>query len=312
MPIKHSLSILLCNFKLVAKLFVFFLVILLIIGALTIGIMKPVFDGFFNEVQTDVPISVEDFYKHPIVSIRTYVNMFGDYLTQSENFGLQLFYLWLIIVVTGFLLKLPLLPVTKVLYGKTISGFDGGLLNGVVTTIGQNLLYSAVSGLVFGTVDTGILVGMTYFALVLSRAIGVIALPICALITFALFAARMSLFCHWLPEICESSSKNIFKAFVNSLKPTFKKFVKDFICIFFLIIAGWSIAVLTAIPTLGAATLLIIPTLFTLYSAMCLCLSFSYKQQKYFTDNGVTIYNPVKKFDSPVEDVKPEEDDEEK
>ncbi|MBR1748070.1 MAG: hypothetical protein IJ735_07725 [Clostridia bacterium] len=298
MPIKHSLSILVCNFKLVAKIFVFFLVILLVVGGLTIGVMKPIFDGFFTELQTNVPITAEEFFNHPILSMQKYVDMFGDYLTGNEHFGLQLFYLWLIIVVTGFLLRLPLLPVSKILHGKTTSGFDMGLLNAVVSTIGQNLLYSAVSALVLGTVDVGILVGCGYLAVALTKAIGLIALPIVALLVFILYAARMSLFCHWLPEICAQEKKNVFRAFATSLRPTGKRFVKDFICLFVLIIAGWSLAILTALPTFGAATLLIVPTLFTLYSAMCLCLNYSYKQQKYFIDNGVTVYNPVKKFET--------------
>lgn len=310
MPIKHSLSILVCNFKLVAKIFVFFLVILLVVGALLMGIMKPIFDGFFSELQENMPINAEEFFKHPIVSTRQYFDMFGTYLTNMDNFGLQLFYLWLIAIVTGFLLRLPLLPVTKILYGKTISGFDMGLLNAVVSTIGQNLIYSSLTALILGTVDVGIIVGASFLMVAAFRGIGFIALPIIALLVFALYTVRMCVFCHWLPEICASDSKNVFKAFVRALKPAFKKFIKSFVCLFFLLVVGWSFAALTALPTFGAATLLIIPTVFTLYSAMCLCLNYSYKQQKYFTDNGVTIYNPIKKFDQPEEPT-PKENDEE-
>ena len=299
MPIKHSISVLLCNFKLVAKVFVFFLVILLLVGALMLGVMKPIFDGFFNELQAHNPINAQQFFDHPINSMRQYVAMFGDYLTNMDNFGLQLFYLWLIITVTGFLFRLPIMPITKILHGKMTSGFDMGLLNAFVSTIGQNLVYSAVTALIFSTVDVLVLVAVCYMAVYLAKAIGLIALPICALIAFSLYAVRMSLFCHWLPEVVSSEKKNIFRALATSFKPTYKRFVKDFICLFFLIIVSWSLAVLTSIPTFGAASLLIVPTVFTLYAAMCLCLNYSYKQQKYFIDNGVTVYNPVKLIDQP-------------
>ena len=299
MPIKHSASVLLCNFKLVAKVFVFFLVILLLVGALMLGVMKPIFDGFFSELQAHNPINAQQFFDHPINSLKQYVAMFGDYLTNMEDFGLNLFYLWLIIIVTGFLFRLPILPITKILHGKMTSGFDMGLLNAFITTVGQNLVYSAASSLVVGTVDVLILVGVCYAGVYLAQAIGLIALPICSLIAFSLYAVRMSLFCHWLPEVVSSEKKNIFRALAVSLKPTCKRFVKDFICLFFMIITGWSLAVLTSIPTFGAATLLIVPTVFTMYAAMCLCLNYSYKQQKYFIDNGVTVYNPVKLIDQP-------------
>lgn len=297
MPIKHSFSILFCNFKLVAKLAVFFLIIMIIAGAIMIGIVRPVLNEFFDALRNDVAISAGDFYEHPIKSLQTFADYFSQFLSNnSSELDVKLVYLWILVVVSRFLMILPLMPVTKILYDKMTSGFDMGLLNATVSTIGQNLLYSAVMSLFVGTFDLALMAGMCFLFVWAVRTAGVIMLPLVLLILLLVYTVRLCLFSHWLPEIFASDSKNIFKAFAVSLKPAFEKFVKNFLCLFFLLIATYTLFATSLIPTVGLVPIFCIPLFVTLYAAMSLTLNFSYHQRKYFIDNGVTVYNPVKKY----------------
>ena len=297
MPIKHSFSILFCNFKLVAKIFVFFLIIVIIAGAIMIGIVRPVLNEFFDALRSEVNITATDFYEHPILSLKSFADYFSHFVSNnSAEIDVKLVYIWVLVVVSRFLLTLPLMPVTKILYDKMTSGFDMGLLNATVSTIAQNLLYSLVSALFVGTFDLALTVGTCLFFVWAIKVAGPVILPVILLLVLLVYTLRLCLFSHWLPELCASDSKNIFKAFAKSLKPAFSKFVKNFLCLFFLLISTYTLASVSLIPTVGLVTILCLPIFVTTYAAMSLTLNFSYHQRKYFIDNGVTIYNPVKKY----------------
>ena len=298
MPIKHSFSILLCNFKLVAKIFFFILIILLVAGALLIGILKPVLDGFFTTIQEQYPLDANEFIQHPILTMQGIIRHFLDFLTSNSSMILlRILYVWLLIMGSRFLLSLPLLPTAKILHSKMTTGFDMGLVNATVLTIGQNLLFSLLTSIVFSVLDILIFVALWYILVGLFGLISVLALPVVLLLALLIYSLRVSILCQWIPEICACPSKNIFIAFKNALAPGIKNLRKNFICTFVLIIASVTTILTTLIPTMGLIPLLLIPTIMVMYGAMCLALNFSFHQQKYFTDNGVTVYNPVKKFD---------------
>lgn len=297
MPIKHSFSILLSNFQLVAKLFIFIMIIMLIACALLIGILDPIFSDFFKKMQEEFPISGDHFVQHPIQSIQEFLRRFSDFLANnSALIASKIFYSWLLVVGCRFFITLPLMPVTKILHGKMTSGFDMGLTNAAISTLPQNLLFSFITSLVVSSVDIGILIALWYLAGAVFKLLHIIALPLCMLIIALVAVARMSLLCQWIPHICAQESRNIFIAFKNAIKPTFKNFNKNFLCLFVLTICTFAIIVVTVIPTVGLFPLLLIPTFMVVYSALCLTLNFSYYQQKYFIDNGMTIVNPVRKY----------------
>ncbi len=297
MPIKHSFSVLLSNFKLVAKLFIFILIIILITGAILIGILDPVLSDFFREIQEEFPIDSDQFVQHPIRSIQMLLRRFTDFLSSNSSMiTTKLIYFWLLVVGSRFLISLPLLPVSKILHGKMTSGFDMGLANATIATLPQNLLFSFVTALIVSSVDILLLTALGYLSAWLIKIMRVMALPLCMLIIFLVMVARMSLLCQWLPHICSQQSRNIFIAFKNSLKPTFANFGKNFLCIFVLTVCAFTLATVTAIPTAGLFPILMVPTFMVLYIALSLTLNFSYYQQKYFIDNGMTVVNPARKY----------------
>ena len=297
MPIKHSFSILFSNLKLVSKIFIFFLIILIIAGAILIGIVKPVLNEFFDALRSDVGVTGQYFYEHPILSLQKFADYFSHFVSNnSAEIDIKIVYIWVLVIVSRFLLTLPIMPVTKILYDKMTSGFDMGLLNATVTTIAQNVLYSALTAIFVGTFDLAMTFGACVFFVWAFRHAGLIILPVLLLAYLVLGTARLCIFSQWLPELCASSSKNIFKALAVSFKPAFKKFVKNFLCLFFLLIATYTLVSVSFIPTVGLVPIFTLPLFVTMYSAMTLTLNFSYHQRKYFIDNGVTIFNPVKKY----------------
>ena len=297
MPIYHSFSILFCNFKLVAKLLLFIFVIFLVAASILIGILNPVLDNFFEELQQEIPIDGDYFFKHPILSLQIILDYFTDFLENNPALvATRLVYIWLLVTGFKFFVSLPLLPVTKILHSKMTTGFDMGFLNATISTVKENLLFCLVSAIVLGIADLLIFAAMTYVFIGLAKLIGILSLPVSFLITLVIYSLRITLLCQWLPEMCASSSKNIFKALKHSFKPVFRNFRKNFICVFVILVTVSSVVLSTVLPTFGLVPILMIPTYIVLYCSLCLTLSCSFYHQKYFIDNGVTIYNPVKKY----------------
>lgn len=297
MPIKHSFSVLFCNFKLVGKIFFFILVVTIIAAAVLTSITSPVIKGYFKKLQDEMPISPDELIKHPIKSLERFLHFFTEFVEENADMvSTRVVFMVLVLVLSRFLLMLPIMPVTKIIHEKMTSGFDVGLTNAFITTLWQNLLFSLLFSLVIGFVDLLILVGLVYLTSWLMALLGVIALPVCLLIALSVYALRITLVCQWLPEYCLEHKKNVYLSLGTGLKSCFAHFGKNYICMFVLTIIGFTSIAVTLVPTLGLLPILLVPTLMVMYVALSLSLCYTYHKQKYFTDNGVTVYNPVKKY----------------
>lgn len=297
MPINHSFSITMCNFKLVAKLAIFIFILTVIAAALILGIVGPIVQGFVTELQEDFPITPEEVIEHPLNSIKSVVSFFGNYISTHTHFvTTRMLFALLLIMGIKFFLQLPMLPLAKIMHSKMSTGFDIGLINAFVSTIGENLLFSSITALVFTILDGAITIATVYMAVWLLKVFGLVGITISLFVLILLLTIRMSLFCQWLPELVKSKSRNIFKALALSFKPATKNFRKNAICIMVINIALYACAATTAIWTVGLLPILLLPTFMVLYTALGQTLSFSYHQQKYFVDNGTTIYDPAKKY----------------
>ncbi|HKL73918.1 MAG TPA: hypothetical protein VJ903_03400 [Clostridia bacterium] len=297
MPIRNSLNVLLCNFKLVYKLLLFILIITLIAVAICFSIINPIFEGYYEVVREQFDYVIEDMVKHPIMMFQSFFNIFLDYLDINSSFvSIKMLNLSLLFIGLRFFIMLPVLPVANVLHSKMTTNFDQGLFNSFVSSLPQCLLFSLLSAVVLGLIDLAILVGIALLAVPLIKFLGLIALPICLAIAIGAFSLRMSLVCQWLPEISRNNGKKIFSALKASIQPTIKQFTKNFICISVTNTVSVALLMSTFIPTVGLFPIFLIPTFVVLYQSLYLALNFSYNHQKYFIDNGVTVYDPTKKF----------------
>lgn len=298
MPIKNSFSVLLCNFKLVGKILFFILIVMLIASAVLMSIASPVLKAYFQKLQDEAPINADEFLKHPIKSLERFFNFFIEFTQEnSAMVNKRIWFLILTLVISRFLLFLPLFPVTKILHEKMTSGFDAGLVNSFITTLWQNLLFNLIFSITLGLADIGIFIALIYFTSYLMSAIKVLALPIGLLVALAIYSLRITLFCQWLPEYFSNKPKNVFLALGDGFKTCFKSFGKNYICVFVMTVVGFSLMATSFITTFGLVPALLVPTFMVFHSAMCLCLNYGYHKHKYFTDNGVTVYNPIKKVD---------------
>lgn len=301
MPIKNSISILFSNFKLVYKLLLLMVIIVLIATAIVFAILGPVFEGYFEQVRNSMTANFEHNFQsmiaHPILTIQTILRMFTIYFTENSHFvNLRIIYSALIIIFARFLLSLSLVPVNKIMYSKMTTNFDEGLLNAFISTLPQSFFYSLITSIVLGIIDFALAFGLIYFAVWFIQAIGLLAFPITLALAITIYTLRITFLSQWLPEMAKSEDKNIFRSLKKSFTPLFKNFKKNFICMSVSIIIFVGLSLATLVPTFGLIPALLLPTFIVYYITLNITLNFSYYCQKYYTDNGVTIYNPTKLF----------------
>ncbi len=297
MPINHSFSLTLCNFKLVAKLAVFIFILSIVAIALILGILGPIVQGFITELQEDFPITPEEVIEHPFKSLRAVMDFFSSYISTHTMFVTKrIVFVFLLIMGVKFFMQLPMLPLSKIMHSKMTTGFDIGLINAFVSTIGENLIYTLLTSVIYTIIDGAIAIATVYFAVWMAKLFGLMGITVSLFVFVMLITLRMSLFCQWLPEVVKGKSRNIFKALQLSAKPVIKHFTKNTICICVVNFVFISTILTTLIPTAGLLPILLLPTYMVLYTILGQALSFSFYKQKYFIDNGATIYDPTKKY----------------
>ncbi len=296
MPIKHTYSILCSNLTLVVKIAIMIMIILLLAVACFYGIIHPIYLDIREIIESqNFEIDAQDLINHPILTLSA---LRDSYIGFFEQIQWKTSFVWAILIYIGFrfFFTLPLLPATKVLYVKMSTGFDVGILNAFISTGFQNLLLAVVSAIVLSIVDIAVAAAIFSLCYVLLPLIGFFAFPLCIILLLFAITARMAIICQWLPEICASESKNIFKNLGNSLLFSFKKFRKNFLCLLFINVVIFAIISATMITSLGVIPILMIPIYYVQYCIMTLTLNFSYHKSKYYIDNGSTVYTPTRLF----------------
>jgi hypothetical protein len=273
------------------------LIIMLIGIAVFFSVLNPIIQGYFETVREVFEFNVEEIISHPILTLKTFLNIFADYIEVNNSYvNIQLMNIGFLFIGIRFFLYLPMLSVNKIIYSKMTTNYDQGLLNAFISILPQSLIFALVSSVAFGIIDIGLIILLSYVSLQIIKLLGLIAMPISLALFIFVFSLRMTIFCQWLPEIASNDSKKVFTSLLQSFKPTFKKFKKNYICITVVNIVFVSLMLTSLIPTFGLFPILLIPTLMVFYISMYMALNFSYKNKKYFIDNGVTVYDPTKKF----------------
>ena len=294
MPINHSFSILMCNIKLVIKLTLLITIIGLIIYALLSSVITPFAHGIYGVISTS-EIDANQLLAHPIITIKTQILDRCVAYIKNTQWRHSLAYVCLIFFAYRLLITVTQLPVTKVLYNKMQSGYDIGLFHAFIATGFQNLLLSVIYSIVYFLTDVGLFLGFGSL-LLLSLNSNYIFIPLIIIAYVCVSSARTCIMSQWMPEICASQSKNIFIGLKVSFKCAFKRFFKNFMCFTTLNFVKFTIIASTLLTTFGVIPLISIPVFIVLSCALSLTLNFSYHQQKYFIDNGSTVYNPSKLF----------------
>ena len=295
MPLNHSFTITMCNTKLIMKLALLMLLLALIVSALLFAVLNPVF-VHLKEIVNVTEVDATEFINHPILTIKSvFVDQFIAYFKTIDT-GALITYVILLYILVRFFIFLPQLPVTKVLYSKMTTGYDVGLLNAFIAMGLQNLLLSFLLALVASVIEIGVYIGIATLCYLCVKGAVYILLPFLIILGLAAMSAKTCLYLQFFPEICASDAKNIFVGIRKSLKGTFMRFRKNFLCTFTLNVALLGVIAATVLPTFGAMLLLLIPAYTVFLSTLSLTLNFSFHGQKYFVNNGETVYTPTKLF----------------
>ena len=295
MPINHSFSILMCNTKLVLKLTILILIIGLLLFSLIAGAIMPIVKDFASIIR-DSNIDADQFINHPIQTVRTeIIDECINYL-KTTKWETTLIYIILLLYALSFLFTLSKLPVTKVLYNKMISGYDIGLLHEFISTSFQNLLLSFILSIISFSISIGLLIGAWSLISLCLDADLLVLIPFVIILCLSVLSVRSCIFSQWIPEICASDSKNIFVSLKTAFNGSAKRFAKNYLCYFTINFILFAVIISTVVLSFGSIPLMCIPIYIVLSCALSLTLNFSYHQQKYFTDNGSTIYTPTKLF----------------
>ena len=273
------------------------LIIILAASALFVSLITPIFADFIGEFSGTLASFELSFFNNPFKSAETAILSFVSFFNANAgSLFLRILALAGLMAAIRFLITLCLMPVSKILHDKMTTGFDMGFNNAFISTLSQNLLFSVICSVVLTVIDSLLIFGILYALYGLVKLIGLFGIPIALILAVFIFSVRMAAVCMWLPEMNNQNSKNIFKALAAARKPTLKYFRKNTLCLMVINTVTLSLMLVSLIPTVGLLPILLVPTYLVLYTALCNALSYSFYQKKYFIDNGVTVYQSVKKY----------------
>ena len=293
MPFKHSLSLFSCNLSLAYKMLLFFFIILIIAAALFVSIVQPVVQGVNETLQVQgTEITKDLFMENPIKFINDIWETTSDFLKTNSSFIFwQIFYLFLVLMMTRFFISLIFVPVSRIFYKKMTTGYSLNLFPTFISNFPTTIGFAFFSSTIYGIIDIGLFLFSVECFIWIYKLIRITSLLVALLIFVILYAIRMCLFSQWLPLI-SSGEKNIFKALCKSFSLSKKGFKTLFPIIFTLIIFYCSLILTTIIPTFALIPVLVFPMFIILVICSYLTIYFNLTRKKYYTDNGNTIYDP--------------------
>ena len=243
MEVKQSASILVSNFGLVFKLFIYILVITLIVAAIAVGIISPILKMFLSEENVgkliqDISADTNNFLKgnaglyDTFYALRDDLQDFARYIFSLDWFvagiiavGIFVYLLYL------FLFTLSSVPIADVINNSMASNLKYGFLSNFALNFRRSVKYSILKVLIFFPIDIiifGVLFGLTYGFWKLFRSIAVLQfLSLAIVLAFGVIFAslRQTLFSGWIPRLIFHPEEGVFTAFKKSL-PVVKKNAK--------------------------------------------------------------------------------------
>lgn len=293
MQFKHSLSIFGVNLALSYKVLILIFIVVIIASALFVSIFNPLIAGIKEALELEgITLSATEILNEPVEQLTKIWNTATEFL--SDNYALlvsRFLFLALLMVFARFFISLAFLPISKILYDKMTTGYSGGLFQSLVATLPQTIAYAFFSSLIYSLLDIGIFFLSLWLLLFLYKIIKVSALLPTFTIFLLLFTARIALFSHWLPIVCDGT-KNIFKALSQSFKSSLKSFGTYFPMALTMTIVYASIIITFLLTTFGLLPIVTFPMYMIFICIFNNVSYFNFKKRKYYTDEGITVYTP--------------------
>ncbi len=290
MNTRHALSLTISNIGLIAKVFLYSTVLILIGVAVIVSVTDPILEAL------DADIDLADEIREDFDNFFAGNSGAGAAL----NAGLKTFFsrnsaeiaravaLYIVIFVMLRLgVSFALVPAAYVLYNKMSSNFNSGFVNAMIAMAGKGALFALTYTVITVPIDMVIFAVCYFLASWLFNALDIVGLVIAVIAAIALYALRMSVFGRWIPlTICENmkfsdSCKAFFGDFsFSAVREVYPSFLAMLVSVFGIVAA-------TAVFTLGVVPIMVLPAAFVGYNCINLVAYFNETKRKYYIDERI-------------------------
>ena len=295
MAIKHTAGIFISKFGLVYKIIVFFLIVVLIVGAVAFAVAHPAMQNLSDK------IGDTGFVQHAKSGIGKLLRGNSDFLNEfqaaydsfeelasvlrsakGEWTNLSVTFFVAFVVVT-YLLALSFLPFSDILRNFMSSKSEYGFLSNLVANAGRAALYALLYTLFVFTSQFAIFALAFFLFFRLLPKIGLLAFSVSYLVLTLLSALKSTLFAGWLPATV-TENVGVIKGFAVGIRAIGKRFLRAFWTFVFL---SWIMTASVSafgVLTFGIGFIIAIPSFFIVYRIAELVLYFDACGYHYYID----------------------------
>lgn len=310
MEFKQAGSILISNFSLTFKLFLYIVVITLIVAAIAVGIFAPIMNLFLSGEAVGTIVS--NFTDHANGFIKGNASLYDTFSLLKDDVGDMINYIislnWFIpalvtIVIFIYLLYLFLftlssMPIADIINNSMASNLKYGYLSNFALNFRRSVRYSLAKIVVFFPIDLcilGVLVGLgygIYFLISEVQILGYFGLGLMLVIGLVLASIRQTCFSGWIPRLIFHPDEGVFKALKNSfkfVKPDFGKLMLLYACIYFCL---YFLVTVVGLFTFGLMSFLAPSISYVMLRIVELVSYYKINKLKFYTDS-VTVVDTV-------------------
>lgn len=300
MIIKHSTSIFISRFGLVYKIVLYFLIVCLVVAAISIAIIAPSLTEIFGEMGVSECLSHfgagfdklfhgnGDFLEEFRIAAECAADLGGVWSEYRSQVILCAVTAVVALFVTVFLLSVSFLPFSDIIANFMSSKSDYGFLSNLVVNAGSAVRYALLYTFTIFVVSLGIFALSMWILVKLVGEIGIFGVTVAYLVLNLLLALRSALIAGWLPAVVVEKC-GVAKGFSVGLRAIGKHFPRAFWTFFFLNLIAASVIPLFGLFTFGIGFVIAIPSAYIIYRIAELVLYYDAKGYRYYLDERTVI-----------------------
>ena len=291
MIFRHAISLTINNTNLIAKVFIFTAIMMLVCVAIFVAISNPILEALETEF---------DFFERLKGSFTDYINGVPnafDIISAQINFFMtqnvaKISFTIVAYVLLFFLFKyftiFAIAPATFVIYNQMASNYKLGYINAMVSMLGKTALISLIHALITTPVDLIILVGCILLASWLAEGISIFGIIIGLTLMLTLLALRVSATSGWIPTmVCEN--KKVGVSIKKSFKNIKEQITRTYSSYLFIVFITFAICMSTAIVTFGVVPMFFYPIAIISMASIALVNYFTVNKQKFYVDERTIL-----------------------
>lgn len=298
MNIKNAFMATINNFTLILKELLYSLVVILLVVFSLYGVLKPVFsllaeNGWFDSV-ADL---IECVYTKPVSFASQFKAVAGqlfELITTNARtlWGSFVFSIAIVVIVPVFALNLANYTIGEVLHEKLTSWADYGFMQKFVSTLGRGVLYALIQTAI-SLPFTALCIGacILYGSHASNWLLATVLLPVLELILLTILSFQKTVTI-WLMPTLVSEEVSVSKGFGLAISRQQGNFGKLWFQCFVLYIVEVLVCVITAVFTLCAGLVLVLPTIVVTNTAFSLISYYNNQKLRYYTKEN-TIVKPL-------------------